>query len=33
MKTSTPGLADGVILAAGRKLGAKIVTGDSHFRG
>lgn len=28
-----PGLADGIILASGRTLGAKIVTGDEHFKG
>lgn len=33
MKVSAPGLVDGVVLAAGRKLGAKVVTGDRHFRG
>lgn len=28
-----PGLTDGIILASGRALGAKIVTGDEHFKG
>ena len=27
-----PGIADGLILALARKLGAKILTGDEHFR-
>ncbi len=31
--TSTPGLADGIVLATGRKLKAKVLTGDKHFRG
>lgn len=28
-----PGLTDGIIFASGRALGAKIVTGDEHFKG
>jgi len=28
-----PGLTDGIVLASGRSLGAKIVTGDEHFKG
>jgi len=28
-----PGLIDAIILATARKLGAKIVTGDQHFKG
>lgn len=28
-----PSLTDGIVLATGRILGAKIVTGDEHFKG
>ena len=31
-KLSKPSLADGIILATGRALDAKIVTGDKHFK-
>lgn len=32
-KLGRPSLTDGVVLASGRMLKAKIVTGDEHFRG
>lgn len=32
-RISTPSLADGIIVAVGRALQAKIVTGDKHFKG
>jgi predicted nucleic acid-binding protein len=32
-KLKTPSLTDGIVLAAGRMLKAKIVTGDEHFKG
>ncbi|MBM5805533.1 MAG: type II toxin-antitoxin system VapC family toxin [Candidatus Verstraetearchaeota archaeon] len=31
--TGTPSLTDGIVLATGRALGAKILTGDVHFKG
>ncbi|MEM2994658.1 MAG: PIN domain-containing protein [Candidatus Bathyarchaeia archaeon] len=32
-KLEKPSLTDGIVLATGRILGAKIVTGDKHFKG
>jgi predicted nucleic acid-binding protein len=32
-KLKTPSLTDGIVLAAGRMLKARIVTGDEHFKG
>jgi len=32
-KLKRPSLTDGIVLATGRILGAKIVTGDEHFKG
>jgi len=32
-KLRKPSLADGIILATGRALSAKIITGDEHFKG
>lgn len=32
-KLRRPSLTDGIVLATGRILGAKIVTGDEHFKG
>jgi len=32
-KLKRPSLTDGIVLATGRTLGAKIVTGDEHFKG
>ncbi len=32
-KQKTPGLFDAIVLATGRQLEAKILTGDEHFKG
>lgn len=32
-RLKSPSLTDGIVLATGRILGAKIVTGDEHFKG
>ena len=33
LKLTLPGLFDAIILATGRSLNAKILTGDQHFKG
>ena len=33
LKLNKPSLIDGIVLATGRSLGAKIITGDEHFKG